>query len=125
MNYDHILKLSDNLKEEHFHLSCGFHDKTYFLFEDANFYVAIHCKGTFEFRNADNKQLIKEIKAKSMDSGRGCYMDVLISNTNNKVTFQLPDYDWIDHYPNCDGESDRWDAKIVGINDEVVFTLTD
>ena len=60
-----------------------------------------------------------------MDSGRGCYMDVLISNTNNKVTFQLPDYDWIDHYPNCDGESDRWDAKIVGINDEVVFTLTD
>ena len=63
MNYDHILKLSDNLKEEHFHLSCGFHDKTYFLFEDANFYVAIHCKGTFEFRNADNKQLIKEIKA--------------------------------------------------------------
>lgn len=27
---------------------------------------------------------------------------------NGVITFYLPVYGWQDHYPNCDGESDRW-----------------
>ena len=56
-----------------------------------------------------------------MDSGRGCYMDVLITTTDDMLIFQLPEYEWIDNYPNCDGESDRWDTKIIGIRDEIRY----
>ena len=50
-------------------------------------------------------------------------MDVLISADADKVTFKLPDYEWIDHYPNCDGESDRWDGKIIGVHDEITYPI--
>lgn len=31
----------------------------------------------------------------------------------SKITFKMPLYDWIDYYPNCDGESDRWNRITV------------
>ena len=123
MKFDHIIKTSENLQEERFHLSCGFYETTTFLFENANFYVYIHCKGTFTFYSADGKRLAC-VTAKPMDSGRGCYMDVMITTTEDGAVFQLPEYDWIDHYPNCDGESDRWDASIIGIRDEIRYPVS-
>ena len=123
MKYDHIIEFSENLKEERFHLSCGFYETTSFLFREAGFSVGIHCRGAFTFYTVDGKKL-ETVKAKPMTSGRGCYMDVLISTTEDEVIFQLPDYEWIDHYPNCDGESDRWDTRIIGINDEIRYPVS-
>lgn len=121
MKYDHIIQAAEKLNDTPFHLSCGFYETTAFLFEGANFAVNIHCKGSFTFYTVDGKK-IESIKAKPMTDGRGCYMDVLITTETNGVTFKLPDYSWTDHYPNCDGESDRWSAKIIGINDEVFYS---
>jgi len=120
MKYDHVIERSENLNAKQFHLSCGFYETTSFLFEKADFSVVIHCKGEFTFYTANGEKL-ETIKAKPMNSGRGCYMDVLITTKEDAVTFQLPDYEWIDHYPNCDGESDRWDTRIVGICDEISY----
>ena len=120
MTYDHIISPAAVLDKERFHLSCGFHDTTSFLFEAHGFSVVIHCNGTFTFSSADGHPL-ETRKLKPMTDGRECYMDVLITTTDENVRFQLPEYSWIDHYPHCDGESDRWDAKIVGIRDEIVF----
>ena len=120
MKYDHVINADSQLNAECFHLSCGFYETTSFLFEKADFSVVIHCKGEFAFYAPDGSKVMT-YKAKRMASGRGCYMDVLITTTDNAVIFQLPQYDWIDHYPNCDGESDRWTAQITGINDEIVY----
>ncbi len=120
MKYDHIIESSENLNEERFHLSCGFYTTTYFCFKKAKFSVAIDCSGAFTFYNADEVK-IETIKTKPMKSGRHCYMDVLITTTDDGVLFRLPDYSWTDNYPYCDGESDRWDAEIIGINDEVFY----
>ena len=65
--------------------------------------------------------VVKTVKAKPMTDGRGCYMDVFITTTDDGALFQLPDYIWYDNYPDCDGESDRWDTKIIGIMDEVRY----
>jgi len=120
MAYDHIINSSEVLNEKCFHLACGFYTTTSFLFEKANFTVVINCNGDFTFYTVNNEK-IEMIKAKRMRSGRGCYMDVLITTTDDGVLFKLPDYSWIDHYPDCDGESDRWDAKIIGTNDEIFY----
>lgn len=120
MEYDHVIESSENLENKNFHLSCGYYTKTAFFFEKANFAVVIDCSGEFIFYNAEGEK-IETIKAKSMTGGRGCYMDILITTTEDGVIFRLPDYSWWDHYPDCDGESDRWDADIIGINDEVVY----
>lgn len=122
MKYDYIVKNSEELKEARFHLSCGFHENTYILFEKAGFYVNIHCRGTFTFCTLDYQPLAV-IRAKPMDSGRECYMDVLISTTEDGAVFCLPEYRWIDHYPHCDGESDRWSAEIIGVRDTVRFPV--
>ena len=120
MKYDHIINANTELRQQRFHLSCGFYETTTFLFEKANFAAYIHYKGAFTFYTPEGKKM-ETVKAKPMESGRGCYMDVLITTSEDGVLFQLPDYEWTDHYPHCDGESDRWSAKIVGVQDEVFF----
>ena len=123
MKYDHIIKVRENPEKKQFHLSCGFYETTSFLFEPINLSVEIHCKGEFVFRTAEG-EILEKVKAQPMDSGRECYMDVLITAAEQEILFQLPEYAWIDHYPNCDGESDRWDAKIIGIRDEVRYSIS-
>jgi len=120
MKYDHIITSSEGLKQERFSLSCGFYDTTYFLFRQINLRVNIHCKGEVSFYTEEGIAL-HTVEAKPMDSGRGCYMDVLITATDDTLIFQLPEYEWIDHYPHCDGESDRWDTRIIGIRDEIRY----
>ena len=41
MDYDYVIKRSEELTDKRFHLSCGFHENTYILFEKAGFYVNI------------------------------------------------------------------------------------
>lgn len=120
MTYDHIISYDKSLTNEQFHLACGYYRTTSFLFEKANFAVVIDCSGSFAFYTVDGK-LIETVNAKPMDSGRERYMDVLITTTDEGVLFQLPDYAWTDHYPHCDSESDRWSARIIGINDEIRY----
>ena len=121
MTYDHIIKPGQALTDQRFHLSCGFYDTTYFLFEQWQLEVRIHCNGTFTFRTADGQQQV--VKAQPMRSGRGCYMDIFITTTDSELIFRLPEYDWWDNYPHCDGESDRWDATVTGTRDEVRFPV--
>jgi len=120
MTYDHIIKSDETLHDERFHLACGYRSTTAFLFEKANFAVVIDCGGTFTFYSVCGEQLETK-KAKPMIGGRECYMDVFITTEQDGVRFTLPDYSWTDHYPHCDGESDRWDAELIGTNDEIFF----
>ncbi len=41
-------------------------------------------------------------------------MDVTCSVEAGKIVLQIPIYRWINHYPNCIGESDRWNAETIG-----------
>lgn len=121
MKYDYIVNDSKKLNEERFHLSCGFYENTSFLLEGKEFYVVIHCSGRFTFYTITGEK-IECIQGKSMDTGRRCYMDVIITTTDDEVIFQLPEYEWTDNYPHCDGESDRWDARIIGIRDQIRYS---
>ena len=120
MKYDFTIKADENLTDRKFPLACGYYSATSFLFEKANFAVVINCNGKFTFYTVDGEE-IQTIQGEPMTDGKGRYADILITTMDRCVIFKLPDYLWIDHYPDCDGESDRWDSRIVGVNDEIVF----
>ena len=120
MTYDHIIKAGETLADQWFHLACGYCTTTSFLFEAWELSVTIDCNGTFTFRSPAGE---RTVKAKPMRGGRGCYMDIYVT-TGETLRFRLPEYDWWDNYPNCDGESDRWDATVTGTRDEIIWPLT-
>ena len=122
MRCDHIVESGEMLCDKWFHLSCGYYSTTSFFFEACALTVVINCNGTFTFQTADGQR--REVQAKPMHSGRGCYMDIFITTTETGIVFRLPEYDWWDHYPDCDGESDRWDATVIGTRDQVVWPNT-
>ena len=122
MHYDHIIDRNRTLSDEHFHLACGYCCTTSFLFEKAGVAVVIDCKGSFTFYSADGEKT-ETFNAKPMDGGREHYEDVFITTTDAGIVFRLPDYSWTDHYPNCDGESDRWSCRIIGTRDEIRYPI--
>ena len=60
MKYDHIIEFSENLKEERFHLSCGFYETTSFLFREAGFSVGIHFRGAVTFYTVDGDYTLQD-----------------------------------------------------------------
>ena len=45
MRIDHEILSGERLTGERFHLSCGFYERTCFLFREYGFAADIHCKG--------------------------------------------------------------------------------
>ena len=57
---------------------------------------------------------IASVKVPKQEGGREIYMDVTCHVENGQIVLKMPIYRWIDHYPHCDGENDRWDAETIG-----------
>lgn len=100
-------------------LSCGFYETTYILLKDEKKEVDIHCSGLIKIFDEKNK-LISQTKAPKSEGGREIYMDVLMKVEHQQVFLKFPIYEWIDHYPHCDGESDRWSTNTLGYHDLLI-----
>lgn len=44
------------------------------------------------------------------------FSDIELSVESDKIKLGFPRYTYHDNYPNCDGESDRWDKRISGFD---------
>ena len=60
------------------------------------------------------RNTIAAVTVPKQEGGREIYMDVTCSVEDGQIVLKMPIYSWIDHYPNCDGESDRWSTKTIG-----------
>lgn len=96
-----------------YQLASGYISQTTILFEKEHVVAVIDAKGSVEFYNTDDV-LIASGSVPVKDSGKGLYMDVTCRSENDRIELRFPIYEWIDNYPNCDGEHDRWDTRIVG-----------
>ena len=104
---------SENGANKKYQLASGYISETTILFEKENVIAVIQAKGSVEFFNMDN-ELIAAGKVPQDDSGKGVHEEICCQVENNMLKLQFPIYEWIDNYPNCDGEHDRWDTRIVG-----------
>lgn len=96
-----------------FSLASGYISQTTVLFENEQVTAVIQAKGHVAFYDADDT-LIAEGQVPTVDDGKGVYEQVGCCADDTQITLRFPICQWIDNYPHCDGEHDRWDSKIVG-----------
>ncbi|MBQ8029569.1 MAG: hypothetical protein IJ262_09240 [Clostridia bacterium] len=116
---DIVFNSEKDSSEKCYPLASGYISQTTVHFEKENLIALIEAKGSVEFYNMEG-ELVAKGNAPEKNSGKGLYEDVRFQVENNLIKLHFPVYEWIDNYPNCDGEHDRWDTKIIGYN---VLTL--
>lgn len=100
----------DNGKE--FQLANGHISETNILFERENIAAVIYAQGKIEFYS--NGEFVEVRNLPEVDSGKGVYDAVICTVNGELIKFEFPVYEWIDTYPNCDGEHDRWVTRKIG-----------
>ena len=78
-----------------------------------NIAVSMDSLGHFEFADGEGKRLAVTDHPVSDDPSEyghsAQYGEIRCACDGKAITLFLPVYGWYDTYPNCDGESDRWD----------------
>ena len=100
---------------ESFQIASGYISKTAMFFENEGVVAVIEAKGSVEFYNTADELLAKGDVTEN-SGGREVYEEVFASVDDRAITLKFPIYEWIDNYPNCDGEHDRWDSRKIGEN---------
>jgi len=78
------------------------------LFEKEGVVLHADCHGNSFFCDIDGN-VIHEDKAEA----NSLFSSVRVCVGEDKIIAKFPVTKWIDHYPNCDGEYDRWSEVIV------------
>lgn len=107
--------LSGNGVKKTFQLASGYISQTTIHFENENIIAVIQAAGSVEFFDRDDT-LIAAGSVSPDDSGRKVYEDVICQVKDDVLILQFPIYEWLDNYPHCDGEHDRWDTRIIGFH---------
>lgn len=114
--YDYLFNSQNHTSFKNIQLANGYISKTTLFFELENIFVEIEAKGHIIFKD-NNDSIILSTDVESPDSGKGVYTEVFCKVENKTIFLRFPQYVWIDNYPHCDGEHDRWDTKIIGYNE--------
>ena len=111
--FDKII-CSDREKDTgYFQIASGYISETVILFEKENVIARVHAKGQVTFCDLSGAVLASgEVPAE--EGGREVYQELACCIEDGKIRLLFPIYQWIDTYPNCDGENDRWITKQVG-----------
>ncbi len=108
MNYDHIFDSSERLYEAEFEIGYENDKQITVLFERENIVLTADVHGNAIFMDLDGKEIKKE-KAQSDRLFSKIYCLV----KEGAITVRFPITKTVDHYPNCDGEYDRYSEIIV------------
>lgn len=95
-----------------FQIANGYISQTKILFENEKIIALIDAKGIASFRDIDNA-ILDTCYIDCEQSGKGVYESVVLKVDGDVITISFPVCEWIDNYPNCDGEHDRWDSRII------------
>lgn len=113
--FDITFVTGNETEPQNYHLACGFLTRTSILFKGENIAAVVECTGEIEFRRPDDmRTAIAAVTVPKQEGGREIYMDITCSVEDGQIILKMPIYSWIDHYPNCDGESDRWSTETIG-----------
>ncbi len=111
--YDKIFSRSSESCEQKFQLANGYISTTEIYFEAENVIAKIEADGVVEFLNVQ-ENVLASVDIPKQTGGKEKYTEVWCATENSVITLKFPIVEWIDNYPNCDGEHDRWDTKTIG-----------
>jgi len=96
-----------------FQLANGHISTTEILFEEEQILVRIQAAGQIEFLSAEGT-LLSSFSIPEETDGKEVYTEVICAAKDGSPVLKFPIVEWIDNYPHCDGEYDRWDSRTVG-----------
>ncbi len=107
-------KILDSVESniQSFQLATGLIDTTKILFKREEIIAAITSKGFIEFFDIYGK-FLDSVEVPDEIGGREVYEQVKCEIENNNIIIKFPIVEWIDNYPYCDGEYDRWDTRTI------------
>ncbi|MBQ3107850.1 MAG: hypothetical protein IJC68_04480 [Firmicutes bacterium] len=112
MEYDKLYS-SDTKGWKEFQLASGHSSTTVICFEEAKILAKVEAKGKAAFLN-EAGQVLAEADVSAQTGGREVYETLRCCAEDGALQLQFPVVEWIDNYPHCDGEHDRWDSRVLG-----------
>ena len=110
MQYDHIFDSSTAFYGKKYTLDTDHQRPTIVFFEKEGVVLSADANGNAVFSNTDG-----DILYRGKADGPNPFFDrIHCSVVGCTVHVLFPIVKWIDNYPHCDGEHDRWDEIIVG-----------
>ncbi len=98
----------------------GHSEDTEIYFPEEKVYATVLNTGSVTFYDENRKELATiEIKPNTKN---GMHDNAYCKAEQGKIILWFPIVDYIDNYPNCDGEYDRWDVRYIGY-DCVAFDI--
>ncbi len=98
-----------------YQIASGYISESVVLFEKEAIFVRVFAEGRADFLDLDGN-LLAAGKVEAQTGGREVYEELVCEVDEKALTLKFPIVKWIDNYPNCDGENDRWDSVIIGYN---------
>ena len=105
-----------------FNIASGYVSTTEILFQHEGILLTVTASGELAFYNRD-KKLLAAASVPADSGGRQRHLNICCKVDGDRIFVTFPVYTWYDNYPNCDGESDRWDYRITGYQNPVVFSI--
>ena len=109
-NYENVYEGTQN---QAFSLATGYISTTEIYVPAIKTVLKITASGEIEFLNQD-ESVITKISLSPQTGGREVYEKVNLYISENILSMEFPIVKWIDNYPHCDGEHDRWDSVTIG-----------
>ncbi len=95
-------------------LACGYASLNEIIFTNEKISVQIEAKtGEVDFYDMESNKLLSA-KVETPSSGDEKFSEVKCSIECEQITLGFPEYNYIDNYPRCDGEYDRWTKIVAG-----------
>ena len=111
--YEKVFNSTHHAGLKEFQLANGYISTTEIYFEEEELLAVIGASGKVELKDCGGN-IIASASAPEEDGGKKVYTEVLCGREDGKLVFKFPIVEWIDNYPHCDGEHDRWDSRIIG-----------
>lgn len=110
---DRIFNSEQDNGTGYFQIASGHIAETAILFSCEKIVAVVNAKGSAAFYN-ENDELLATGEVPGVNDGKGVYQELCCHAEDGLITLKFPIVEWIDNYPHCDGEHDRWDSRIIG-----------
>ncbi len=109
MQYDYIYNSSNCASEVEVKIDYEKLIPVSVLFEKENIVLSADTFGNAVFQNAEGKEILKD----KANGDKRYFSKIYVSVKGAEICVRFPITETIDHYPNCDGEYDRYSERIV------------
>lgn len=110
---DIIFRSGGDQDGRRFQIASGHISETSILFENEDIVAVVEARGSVKFYDREDRLLASgEVPAESC--GREVYEEISCHVEGTTIRLHFPICEWVDYYPNCDGEHDRWGTRMIG-----------